>query len=306
MQEDTTQSDATPGGNNALAREADGEFRARLREHEPDLRNSELKVARFIMSNPHEAARLSISELARQSSTSEATVNRLSRALGYAKYSDLKLDLVRTAPRTPLKNIPGEIEPEDDASTVADKLAGSLVRGITDTLDTLDTSSVTRAVASIGMADRVYWYGIGGSGHVCDVAQHLFLKAGILSTAYGDGYMQAVSSALVTNRDLVIGISHSGATLDVIKSLENARSRSATTIAITGARDSAITEHADIALITASSEEAIYGDFMEAKVCQLLVIDLLYIAVLLQNVPKFTRQLEETAAAIWDRSTGQW
>lgn len=279
-------------------------FHERLATRGGSLRSSELKVAQFVTAHPEEVARLSISELARRSDTSEATVNRLSRSLGYEGYGDLKLDLHRGVVSGAIKNIPSDITAGDDLGIVAGKLSQSLERALNGTLRTISIAEVGRAVESIVQADHIYFYGIGGSGHVCEIAHHLFLKAGILNTAYGDGYMQAVSSALVTTRDLVIGISHSGATRDVISAVATAHERGATTIAITGNPDANILEHADIRLVTTSQEEPIYGDFMEAKLCQLFVIDLLYIGVLLKDVPVFKRNLEATASAIRHRSVG--
>ena len=279
-------------------------FHERLASLGGSLRSSEMKVAAFVAAHPEEVARLSISELARRSETSEATVNRLSRSMGYEGYGDLKLDLHRGVVSGSIKNIPSDIDAHDSLPTVADKLSQSLNRALKGTLDTISIGEVSRAVESIIKADRIYIYGIGGSGYVAEIAHHLFLKAGILNTAYGDGYMQAVSSALVTSRDLVIGISHSGATRDVITALKNAHEQGATTIAITGNPDAQVLLHADIPLVTTSQEEPIYGDFMEAKICQLFVIDLLYIGVLLKDVPVHKRHLEGTARAIWDRSVG--
>lgn len=279
-------------------------FQERLAAKESELRSSELKVASFIVDHAQEVARLSITELARLSGTSEATVNRLSRSLGYLGYADLKLELVRGSASGTIRSLPSAIRTGDDLATVAEKLADGLEGAVRDTFRTVQLSEVARAVESLVQADRIYIYGIGGSGFISDIAHHLFLKAGIVVTAYGDGYLQAVSSALVTSRDLVIGISHSGETRDVIHALRTAHHGGATTIAITGNANAPILEHADIHLVTVSREEPVYGDFLEAKVCQLFIIDLLYIGVLLKDVPAFTRHLEATAQAIWDRSVG--
>ncbi len=294
--------DSAPTSESQLPLNGAGSFQERLALKEPDLRSSERKVAAFIADRTQEVARLSITELARRSKTSEATVNRLSRSLGYAGYRDMKLDLVRNAVSGTIRNIPRDIKVGDDLPAVAQKLADSLDRAVSGTLRTISITEVARAVESIVKAEHIYFYGIGGSGYVSEIAHHLFLKAGIINTAYGDGYMQAVSSALVTSRDLVVGISHSGATRDVITALKAAHDHGATTIAITGNPNARILDYADIRLVTVSHEEPIYGDFMEAKVCQLFVIDLLYIGALLKDVPVFTRQLEATARAIWDRS----
>jgi RpiR family carbohydrate utilization transcriptional regulator len=296
--------DESPGG----MVEPSTSFLERVTAKNATLRQSEQKVAAFIAEHSSDVARLSITEVARRSGVSESTVNRLSRTLGYSGYPDMKIALVGGGlePHSTIRNIPREIEPGDSLPIVAQKLSHSLSQALSNTMATLSMLEVQRTVESMIKADRVLVFGIGGSGYVADIAHHLFLKAGIMLSAISDGYLEAVNAALVTPRDLVIGISHSGETRDVVSALRLAKSKGATTVALTGNPNAALIEHSDIRLITISNEEPIYGDFMEAKIEQLFVIDLLYIGVLLRDVPMFTRNLDATARAIWDRSGGPW
>lgn len=277
-------------------------FFERLKRKYPDLRSSEKRVADYILKNPEDIANFSITELAQKCSTSETTVNRLSRSIGYSGYTQMKIVITQDLAQKTLKTIPGDIKEGDSIIDAAEKLKYCLTSAIEHTFEILNISELNRAIESILKAERIYFYGIGGSGYVARIAHHLFLKAGIFNTACDSGYMQVITAALLSRRDLAIGISHSGDTKDVVKALEIAKEKGATTIAITGNRQSAIVSRADINLLTFSKEEPIYGDFMEAKVSQLFIIDLLYIGILLKNIPAFTDYLEETAKAIWDRS----
>ena len=273
-----------------------------LEENYPNLRNSEKRVADYILQNPKQIANLSITELAQKCSTSETTVNRLCHSIGLSGYSQMKISLTHNIAQGTLKSVPGDIKEGDQLPDVAEKLRYCLSLAIDHTCEILNISDLSRTIECILKSEKVYFYGIGGSGYVAEIAHHLFLKAGIFNTAYNSGYMQSVSASLLTRRDLAIGISHSGNTKDVVKALEIAKEKGATTVAITGNEDSKIIEKADISLFTFSMEEPIYGDFMEGKVSQLFIIDLLYIGVLLKNIPIFTNYLEESARAIWDRS----
>jgi RpiR family transcriptional regulator, carbohydrate utilization regulator len=123
-----------------------------------------------------------------------------------------------------------------------------LTSALEHTFEILDISELNRAIESILKAERIYFYGIGGSGYVARIAHHLFLKAGIFNTACDNGYMQAITADLLSRRDLAIGISHSGETKDVIEALEIAKGKGATTIAITGNKQSTIVSKADINL----------------------------------------------------------
>jgi len=276
-----------------------------LKQKYSNLRSSEKRVADYILKKPEDIASFSITELAQRCSTSETTVNRLCHSIGYSGYGQMKISLTQSLARGTLKTIPGDIKKGDSINDAAKKLKYCLTSAIEHTFEILDISELSRAIESILKAEKIYFYGIGGSGYVARIAHHLFIKAGIFNTACDGGYMQAVTAALLSDRDLAIGISHFGDTRDVVNALEIAKGKGATTIAITGNRQSAIVRKADINLFTFSKEEPIYGDFMEGKASQLFIIDLLYIGILLKNIPSYTNYLEETAKAIWDKSYHQ-
>jgi len=266
------------------------------------LRKSEKLVADYVKEYPKNSIQLSITELARSSNVSEATVNRFCRSIGYLGYGQMKIALSQQIVKGAIRNIPKDINEDDTINSISEKLNYSLKSVIENTYENCDISSIENTVSSIKKADRLYIFGIGGSGAVAKIAHHLFLKAGIINYYYEDGYMQAVAAATLNKRDVVIGISHSGKTKDVIEAMQIAKEKNATTIAITGNKGSNIIAAADLCLFTYSKEEPIYGDFMEAKVSQLYIIDLLYINIVIQDTSLHKDYLEETAKAVWKRS----
>ncbi|MDH4268670.1 MAG: MurR/RpiR family transcriptional regulator, partial [Deltaproteobacteria bacterium] len=60
-----------------------------------DLRNSEKKVAQYVLTRPAKVIYQSISELAENAGTSEPTVIRFCRALGFSGFQDLKIQLAQ-------------------------------------------------------------------------------------------------------------------------------------------------------------------------------------------------------------------
>lgn len=278
-------------------------FFEKVSDKKSELRKSEKKVLEYILKNPYKITQESITGIAKNSETSETTVNRLCHSLGYSGFGQMKLALMHDVVSDKIKNIPEDIVEKDDLRTIMKKLGNSFISVIGKTQEIIDYSELKRAIETILKAEKIYFYGIGGSGHIAEVAHHLFLKASIFNTSYCDGYMQAVSASLLTRRDLAIGISHSGRTRDVIEAIKIAKNNGAMTIVITGNMESNIIDYADIKLFTSSKEEPLYGDFMEAKISQLFIIDLLYIGILLKNVPIYVKHLEDTAEAIRGRWT---
>jgi DNA-binding MurR/RpiR family transcriptional regulator len=103
---------------------------------------------------------------------------------------------------------------------------------------------------------------------------------------------------------VAIGISHTGTTIEVVDVLEQARSRGATTVALTNFPRSPITEMADHVLTTAARETTYRSGAMASRLAQLTVVDVLFVGVAARNRAKARKALEVTADAVRPRRLG--
>ena len=129
----------------------------------------------------------------------------------------------------------------------------------------------------------------------------MFMKAGLDVASYSDGYTQIVAAANLTADCLMIGISHTGTTQNVANALLLARETGAMTIAITSDAMSKVSQAAEIALTTGSSTSTavpLYGDFLEGRISQLFLIDVLYLGLLFEDGNKRAERLATTADAL--------
>lgn len=271
----------------------------------PGLRPSERRVAEAMLADPASAAALSISALARQCDTSETTVMRLCRALGLERFPDLRLALARAASTEEARfgtvQVSGDISPTDSLADVVRKIGFSDARAIEDTTSTLDINALGRAATALNQARRIDIYGIGASGFVClDLHQKLH-RVGMFASAWPDPHAALTSAALLTDRDVAIGISHTGTTIDTVEPLRLASSRGATTIAITNFASSPITERANLVLTTAVRETTFRSGATASRIAQLAVVDCLFVAVAQQSYDRTMLALESTYAAVIDR-----
>ena len=106
------------------------------------------------------------------------------------------------------------------------------------------------------------------------------------------------SAALLRPGDVALGISHSGQTRETIEMLAEAGSRGATTIALTSFPRSPLAELADIVLLTASQATTFRPDALSARHPQLVVLDLLYIAVAQRTHDRAHAAFRRTAQAV--------
>jgi RpiR family transcriptional regulator, carbohydrate utilization regulator len=274
----------------------------RVQERYGQLRPSERIVADYLREHAGRRLDLSITELAQVLGLSEATISRVSRALGYAGFSDLKLSLAEGAVgRSQITNIPAELVPSDDILTTSATLSVLLSASIQGTQRMLNAESLNAAVDALRQAQKVVLAGVGGAAAICDEAVHIFMKAGLDATSYSDGYSQVVAAANLSPDCLMIGISHTGTTNPVAQALTLARRNGAMTIAITSDSRSIVAKAAEIVLTTwtsATPSVPLHGDYLEGRVSQMFLIDLLYLGLLFEKGAKRVDHLRITADAL--------
>lgn len=278
----------------------------RIRGALPALRPAERRVAQAVLADPTGSAELSISALARRCDTSETTVMRLCRALGFDRFPELRLALTRAATwqearHGPTAHLQGDISRTDRLADIVRKIGFSDARAIEDTTSNLDLAALEQAVAAVAAARRIDIFGIGASGFVCLDLQQKLQRIGLLAFAWTDPHAAMTSMALLTPADVAIGVSHTGTTIDTVDPLRLARSRGATTIAVTNFAGSPITDHAGLVLQTAARETTFRSGATASRIAQLAVVDCLFVAVAQGSYEQTMDALENTYAAVQHR-----
>lgn len=280
----------------------DGSLLERIQERYGILRKSERVVADYLRDHAGQRLDSSITELGRRLGVSEATISRVSRALGYEGYPDLKLSVAEGArPRGTFANIPVEIDVHDSLIQTSGKLLSLLMAGLEGTQRMLDAQRLEQAVEAMSHARRIIFVGVGGGAAICDEAAHLFMKAGFEAASYRDGYTQTIIAAKLTAEDVMVGISHTGTTHTVADAMRLARENGATTIAITSDAESEVAKAANVCLTTWSATQQVvplHGDFLEGRLSQLFLVDLLYVGLLFRAGEKTAHNLRLTGTAL--------
>lgn len=115
--------------------------------------------------------------------------------------------------------------------------------------------------------------------------------------------MALTSAALLRPGDVAVGISHTGATIDTLDVLSEARSHGATTVALTNFPRSPITELADHVLTTAARETTFRSGAMSSRIAQLTLVDCLFIGVAQLRLDTAREALQSTRDAVSGRRT---
>lgn len=260
------------------------------------LRTAEQRVADFILSHAEELIYLTVTELAERTQTSESTVVRLCQKIGYKGYQEFKIMLARDLVG-PTETVYEQIAPDDSLEVLKAKVFQANAQALKDTIEVLSDAELRRAVAALTAARKVEIYGIGGSGPLAFDAYHKLMKLGLCAVWLNDSDLMAMSSMLLQDGDVALGISHTGASRDVCDAMEHAQAAGATTICITHRATSPITKVSHIKLFTAAKETAFGSDATSSRIAQLSIIDTLYAGIANQDYDRALGRIQKTRQA---------
>lgn len=270
----------------------------------PSLPPAEQRVAELVLGDPAAVAGWTISELARRADTSETTVSRFCRALGFPGYPHLRLALATEAGRrgvVPERELGGDIGPTDELADVVAKIAYADARAVEDTAAQLDVGVLERVVSALVTARRVDVFGVGASAFVAADFQQKLHRIGRTAFAWNDSHIGLTSAAVLRPGDVAVGISHTGTTEETLAVLTEAGRHGATTVALTNFPGSPVARAADHVLTTAARETTFRSGAMASRLAQLTVVDCLFVGVAQRTFDETTAALAATYEAVLGR-----
>ncbi len=254
------------------------------------LSKSERKVAEVILAEPLETMHSSIAILARRADVSEPTVNRFCRHLETKGFPDFKLHLAQSlAQGTPYVN--RHVEESDSVESYTNKIFESSMAGLEHVRQGLDISVVNRAVDLLTQARTIAFFGLGSSAAVAHDAMNKFFRFNIPVIYSDDIVVQRMSCMNCTALDVVVLISHTGRTKNLVQLAQIARENGAVVLAITS-EDSPLSREATLALLLDVPEDTDIYMPMVSRLAQLTVIDVLATGFILRRGAKFRTNLQ--------------
>jgi RpiR family carbohydrate utilization transcriptional regulator len=263
------------------------------------MRPSEQLVGRFVLRHPNLVIGLSFPEIAARTGVSQPTIARFCVAAGFSGYRDFKLRLAQSL----AKGVPfvhHDVGMQDSMADVGAKVFDRGIAALVTVRNHLDPSAMERATRLLASAKRIEFYGLGNSGIVAVDAQHKFFRLGAPAVAYSDPHVHAMSASLLAKGDVVVAISGSGRTRELIRSVEIARGAGASVIAIT-ASGSPLARLAHVALYADVPEDLDIYAPMTSRMVHLVLIDALSVGVAVARGPALAKRLKRAKEVIADR-----
>ncbi|MFV0362549.1 MAG: MurR/RpiR family transcriptional regulator [Suipraeoptans sp.] len=213
--------------------------------------SAEKKVVDVVMKRPQEVVNMNVSELAKASGVSDATVVRMCHHIGYKGYYQFRITLARDVGRkqAPQVKLPEEA---DDVMGLFQEYANTMLA----IGQNIDKEAIWKCVDLIKGCKQAHILAVGNTA---PLAQYMGFRMGRLGVkcTYNiapEYFMNHVN--LADDEDIIIAISQSGTSKAIVQGIELAIEKGLKIIAITAYRRSPVAELADYVLLSGGSEES--------------------------------------------------
>lgn len=264
-------------------------------KYKEELSMAERAVLDYLIENKSVLKNFNVEKIAEAAYTSPASVVRMCKKLGYKGFKDFKIDFILSNAKA---EIPENKEYNDvilsKESNFGKSVIENNIRILEETLKIHDPAALHKAAEAIMKARRIFVFGKGSSYLVCQDLEMKLRRINKLAIAQGESHEQLVDASFLNQNDVLIAISNSGKTKEIIGSVLLARERKATIISVVKLGNSLLSELSDIRLYTTSLEGEFRSAAMTSRISQLCVIDALFTNCAYIDIDRSIKMLETT------------
>ena len=252
---------------------------------------AERSIADFFMSN-EEPMDFSSRNVAGMLYISEATLSRFAQKCGYEGYRKFIYDYEKELQET--------IQ-EKNISVLSKKVWRTYGRLLEDEFQQLDEERVRDAAKMLSSHSRVLVCGMGSSGFAAREFYLRFMRLGLDVQALTDSQLIPMTVAMSNSDTLVIGVSLSGRTREILDALRAAAERKAATVLITANRDTGMEEICTDVLYVAADRDLDGGTAISPQFPVLILMDVLYTYYLENDAKGKIGQWKKTLDALYPK-----
>ena len=238
---------------------------------------TEQRIVDYILDHREEAPTMTAAQLARRSGTSEATISRFCKHLGFDNYRSFQFSLGRDLT---LKHDGLDLDGEISLDNVEDSLKSILATKMGEleaTLRGIDGATARNVVKRLAGADVIQIAAVGNTNSVALDATFKFSQLGLRCTTHEVNEIAVGFALTMQPKDALLVISNSGRSQRLMRVAQAAKNRGACVIAITGDEQSPLARLASFVLRTVNHEALLTtGDFAFSKISAMAIIETLY------------------------------
>ncbi|SFH71842.1 MurR/RpiR family transcriptional regulator [Pisciglobus halotolerans] len=221
---------------------------------------------------------------------SEASLTRFAKKCGFSGYREF-IYLYQES----LTN------PQPLSSNLMTNVIDNYQEILNKTYSIIEEEKIIRITQLLLSQNRVYIYGKGSSGSVANEMKFRFMRIGLVCEAITDNHIMRMNQVILDEDCLVIGLSISGQTEEVLNGLKAAKKRGAKTILFTANQTNKILDYCDEIQLFALKDNLSKGNIISPQLPILIIIDIIYAFFMETNRQDRQEMWQDTFEALQEK-----
>lgn len=259
--------------------------------------DAEKRIVNFILTHQEQAVNMTLAELARSGNSSEATVSRLCKKLGFDNYRSFQLALARDVLEESRSGLISNEVSLDNLNQSLHNILANKISELSATINAIDAQTLRSVLDILCRAHFTEVAAVGNTIPVALDAAFKFNQLGLRCSTEMILEKQAALALTLTAQDALLVISHSGRSRRLLAVAQIARAAGAPVILITNDPGSPLAQTANHILISANREALLTTrEFSFSRISAIAVVEVLYhfLLVSLPGARDNIRRHEET------------
>jgi RpiR family carbohydrate utilization transcriptional regulator len=262
---------------------------------------SETKVVELLLVDPLFVGTSTTAQVAERAGVSAPSVVRAARAIGFAGFAELKLEIARARGTAEFFAPPRTLTGADSTRTIIDTSIRAGTDALTALGGALDPRALDQAVSAVLDAGQLLAFGAGPSATVAADVVFRLRALGVRTAGITDHESAMIAARLLRPRDVVLTVSSTGRTDTTVAVADAASGAGATLIALTNQHGTPLTSLADITLAVGGAPLTTQMAAAASRLAQLVAVDALAAGLALRD-PDRVRRAEHAGIDLPDIS----
>ncbi len=259
-------------------------FQMHIEQYYDSLAQQEKKVADYLMSNEEDILDTTIASISEGSGVSKACVVRFCKDIGFSGLKEFKMALVSGT-----LNMKDSFSPahwDDPPESIFRKFFTQAIKVMEISHSQTDPAAISLSAKRLANGNTIDIIGVGGSAIIAKYCAQEFQRLGKRSTSYTDPYSINALSHTLSGCDILIAISCSGETKEILETARILKEKGSFIIAISSYSDSPLAELADAVIVTPARHVFYNDDHSFSRLAQMGMITTLYITTATEMAKK--------------------
>ena len=254
------------------------------------LTNVEKSIADFFVEN-REITDFSSKSIANRLYVSEASLSRFAKKCGYKGFREFIYAYERMLG-----------EERDDICFYAERVIDTYEELIKKTRDLVNDEQMHRVEKMLTECKRIRVYGKGSSGYAAQEFSMRFMRMGMDIEAITDTHIIKMHAVLADEQTIIMAISLSGSTEEILTAIKLAKKNGAKIIMITASRSEELRNMCDEVIQIASIKNLDEGSIISPQLPIQIMIDILFTYFFQTDFGERLNVYNETLAALYGKS----